>query len=116
MSGLAWSHRYRQICYVLKRFLLWGGKLRPTRMYRRQRPIDPLLPPHERLFMRCPREWVDADRIKPAYIHFPDQSVNRAKYSRPQDVLLPDGTAQSKDWLFWGVAAFQVADVPLDSS
>jgi hypothetical protein len=116
MSGLVWSRRHRLFRYAFKKFVLWRGQPRPRRMYRRGRPVDPLLSPTERLFLRCQCEWVDVDRIKPAHIHFPDQSVNREKYSYPTDVLLPDATPRSADWVLWGVVAFQVADVPADST
>src|SRR5947207_1350946 len=39
-------------------------------------------------------------------IELPDMSVNRSKYGRPEWLLLLD----SRDG--WGVAAFQVADIP----
>lgn len=68
--------------------------------------------PTERLFLRCQREWVaDDGTIKPANIHFPDQSVNREKYSRLCDVLLPDGPDTLK-WVYQGVASLAVKDVP----
>jgi hypothetical protein len=82
-------------------------------MYRNGRPVDPGFLATERLFFRCRLDSLDGSgRIKPAEIHFPDQSVNREKYSRRTDVLLPDGSPRSKDWLLHGVAEVEVRDLP----
>jgi hypothetical protein len=60
-------------------------------------------------------DWIENEnQIKPANIHFPDQSVNRERFSRPKDVLLPDGSERSKSWILCGVASFRVADLPGD--
>ncbi|MCY2987035.1 MAG: hypothetical protein NTY19_04105 [Planctomycetota bacterium] len=86
-------------------------------MYRNGRPIDPQFLGSEKLYFRCKREWIDdGDRVLPGYIHFPDQSVNREKYSKPADVLLPDGTERSRDWILWGVAKVTADDVPASIS
>jgi len=93
--------------------VLWLGNCRPPRMLQRGREVDAELPAHEKLYMRCRREWVEDKTIKPAYIHFPDQSVNRDKYSKPADVLLPDSVdSDSHEWIYWGVAGFFVGDIP----
>jgi len=82
-------------------------------MYRAGRPIDPDFLVSEKLFFRCMLDWIDErGRIKPAGIHFPDQSVNREKYSRCTDVLLPDGSQRSKAWVLWGVVVIRVEDLP----
>jgi hypothetical protein len=86
-------------------------------MYRNGRAVDPGFLDTEQLFFRCKRDAIlDTDRIKPAAVHFPDQSVNREKYSRCTDVLIPDGSPRSKDWLFWGVARIFVRDVPPETT
>lgn len=82
-------------------------------MCRNGRAIDPAFLPSERLYFRFKAGWLDDDgRIKPSYIHFPDQSVNREKYSKPRDVLLPDGSERSRDWILWGVVTVRAGDVP----
>ena len=84
-------------------------------MYRNGRPIDPDLPATEKLHLRCLLEAIDQrGHIKPANIHFPDQSVNRQRFSRPRDVLLRDGSEQSKAFILWGVASILVSDLPPD--
>lgn len=51
-------------------------------------------------------------RLDASLIRFPDQSVNRQKYSKPQDVLLPEaGNEKSKEWIYWGVFNFPVHTV-----
>jgi hypothetical protein len=88
----------------------------PERLYRRGRPDDQEFEPTEELYHRCkegstyedpaqPSAW----RLKPSALRSPDFSVNRQKYSQPEDVLLP--TYQG-----WGVAAFAVGDVPASIS
>src|SRR5687768_546158 len=115
MSRLAWLRGYRQFSYLVQRHLLWRRRARPSRMYRNGRPVDPILSANERLFLRCKLAWMDADRIKPAIIHVPDQSVHRQRYSLPIDVLLAHGSARAQEWLLWGVAVFRVADLPPDA-
>ena len=84
-------------------------------MYRNGRPIDPDLLATEKLYLRCKLDWIDqSGQIKKAYISFPDQSVNRQRFSRPKDVLLPDGSEKSKEWILWGVARILVSDLPPD--
>lgn len=53
--------------------------------------------------MRLP--CVKEQRLLPTGIKFPDWSVNRSKYSEPDDVLIPS-------YLDWGIAEFQVESVP----
>ena len=74
-------------------------------MYRRGRPIDPIFEPAEWLYHRCKLEEVDGDRLLPTAISFRNWSVNRGKYSEPEDVLIPD-------WKDWGIAKFRAEHVP----
>ncbi len=107
------AHLRRRCVYFFHRWLLWGGRVRPARMYRNGRPVVPDLENTEKLYFRCLRSSIDTSgRIKHASIRFPDQSVNREKFSSPTDVLLPDKSKSSKDWILWGVAFVIVSDVP----
>ena len=86
-------------------------------MYQNGRTIGSDIADDERLFFRCVKESVDSNnRIKPASVRFPDQSVNREQFSRPGDVLLPDGETRSKEWILNGVVAFFRNDLPCQSS
>jgi len=85
-------------------------------MYRNGRPIDSEFHQSERLFFRCKLDAVfEADQLKPASVRFPDQSVNREKYGRCRDVLLPDESPKSKNWILWGVARIHVRDIPTEA-
>jgi hypothetical protein len=104
---------FRSISYEFKRRFFWKGRNRPGRMYRRGRSIDNLFDSTEELYVRCKKDWInDGESIKPANIRFPDQSVNRAKYSKPRDVLLPDSSGRYREQIHWGVARITVNDVP----
>ena len=75
-------------------------------MYRRGRPVDPLFEPSENLYRRCQADQIVGGRILPQAFRSPDFSVNRGKYSEPEDVLIPS-------YERWGsIASFQVKDVP----
>lgn len=82
---------------------------RAFRLNRRGRAADTDFTPTEQLYRRCPvteLDPADPERLFPNLISFyPDWSVNRQKFSEPEDVLYPD-------YLGWGVAAFQVKDIP----
>lgn len=78
---------------------------RPERMWRSDRPVDPDFDESEQLYNRCLAEHVENERLLPTAIKFPDWSVNRAKYSEPDDVLIPS-------YQNWAIAAFAVGDVP----
>jgi len=107
---------YRQAKYLLCRQLFWRKGNRPSRMYRNGRGIDGEFPPTENLFFRCALdETFETTRIKPAAVRFPDQSVNRERYSRCTDVLIPDGSSKSQDWILLGVARVHVKDVPRET-
>lgn len=87
--------------------------MRPQRMMRNGRADDPVFSTDEQLYMRIRHEWIDENyRIKPPFIRFPDQSVNREKYSEPYDVLLPNKDKTPPDQVFWGVASITVGNVP----
>ena len=74
-------------------------------MYRRGRRVDPYFEPSEKLYRRCQVGHVVAGRILPQAFRSPDFSVNRGKYSEPEDVLIPS-------YERWGIVGFQVKDVP----
>ena len=115
MPRLLLSRLYRRGCFFLKSRFFWRGRVRPWRMYRNGRPVDPDFLATEKLFFRCRLDSVDErGQMTPAGIRFPDQSVNREKYSRCTDVLLPDGSPQSTKWLLYGVAVIQVEDLPAE--
>jgi hypothetical protein len=78
---------------------------RPGRMYRQDRLVDPEFAPSEDLYYRCQAQHVAESRLLPTALRFPDFSVNRAKYSEPEDVLVPSYSS-------WGIASFQVKDIP----
>jgi hypothetical protein len=83
---------------------------RPERMYQRGRVEDPEFDPGELLYRRYLKEhWIDGIFSNTGF-SFPKQSVNRQKYSEPEDVLfLPDGTFDDER----GVLEFAVRDIPL---
>lgn len=82
---------------------------RTFRLTRRGRAADPDFAQVEHLYRRClatEQDPGDPERLFPDQISFyPDWSVNREKFSRPEDVLYPG-------FLNWGIAAFQVQDIP----
>lgn len=72
--------------------------------------IDNEFAPSERLFLRLHPEHfsnrhTDPPRVLVGAVRFPDFSVNRGKYSEPEDVLAPH-------WPKWGISAFRVDHVP----
>lgn len=44
----------------------------------------------ECLFLRCIPDHVDEGRVHSAGIRFPNTSVNRCRYSEPEDVIIPE--------------------------
>lgn len=78
---------------------------RPERMYRDGRPVDDNFDDNEHLYNRFKKEFIDQGKFSPMGVKFPDWSVNREKYSDPEDVLIPD-------FLDWGIAQFKVSDIP----
>ncbi|MEI6233851.1 MAG: hypothetical protein WCT04_12405 [Planctomycetota bacterium] len=77
----------------------------PERLRTGSRPIDNQFDEAELLYVRCLSDHVDGGRFLPAGIKFPDWSTNRAKYSEPLDVLLPE-------FEHWGIAGFNVGAIP----
>lgn len=78
---------------------------RPERMFRRGRPADENFGREEKLYYRCQAQHVDGQRLLPQAIRFPNFSVNRSKYSEPEDVLIPS-------YQDWGISMFSVGDIP----
>jgi hypothetical protein len=77
----------------------------PQRLLPKGRPIDTVFDPGEHLYRRLRALDVDPDgRIEPTSLESPDFSVNRSKYSEPEDVILPHPSC--------GIASFTVVDVP----
>lgn len=79
-------------------------------MRRLSRPAVKCFEPTERLFLRVTASNVKDGSILPSGVRFPNQSVNRERFSKPTDVILPDG--KSFEWLLLGVAAFVSDDIP----
>lgn len=90
-----------------------SGSERARRMEKQNRPTDAEFLPDELLYLRCANSSLDpanTRRLFPDQIRFyPDQSVNRGKYSEPEDVLHPN-------YLDFGIARFQVQHVQLELS
>lgn len=67
----------------------------------------------ERLFFRVASKDIQSGRVLPAGVHFPNQSVNRERFSFACDVLLPEpANEKSRRWYLLGVACFLAADFP----
>ena len=68
-------------------------------------PVDPSFEPNELLFRRIKAEWLEQDRsLAPAYVAFPEFSVDRSKYRSAGDTI--------RNFPGMGVAQFRVADIP----
>jgi hypothetical protein len=68
--------------------------------------IDPYFEPNEALYRRMqPNSYPITPATMQKLIVFPDCSVNRSKYSQPEDVLKPE-------YFHWGILEFFVQDVP----
>jgi len=81
------------------------GRERPTYLLRQGRPIVPEFEAGESLYRRYhPSHRVGNRLLWAALRPFP-LSVNRGRFSQPEDVLLPDKFG-------WGIASFKVKDVP----
>lgn len=90
---------------------IWWLGSRARCMYRRGRPIEPLLP-DEGLFQRWFSDWFESPgEIRPAMISIPDQSLNRERFGgRSWHVLLPDpgeDSDRSRRRICQGVIRFQ---------
>lgn len=71
--------------------------------------VDPIFEPYEPLYMRippqcCTRGELDQPQMAISCIVFPCFSVNRGKYSKPEDVI--------KSKPHYGIVTFLVSDVP----
>jgi hypothetical protein len=69
--------------------------------------IDPYFLPDENLYLRVNPDHANPDPQLKAMlgsVNFPNFSVNRGKYSVPEDVLKPKPT--------WWIVSFQVKDIP----
>ena len=79
----------------------------PDRLRRRGRAEDPDFSASESLYMRVKEEQIlSKGGLSNLEIRFPCQSVNRSKYSEPEDVLIGYNDRG------FGVAAFNVGDIP----
>ena len=89
---------YRHLIDFLSRYLIWGGKYRPSRMFVGGRETDEIFSLDEMLYFRCKKDWIDQNEksIIPAKFPIPNQSVNRKKYGRPKDVLIPNNEKKQK--------------------
>ena len=101
----------RYAMYWVATRCVWRDDL-PKEMLQNGRPPDSAFAGDELLYLRCMKDWVEDKKILPAYVHFPDQSVNRSKYSRPWHVLLPDGAKGSAEWIYWGIPRTTVSAIP----
>ena len=81
----------------------------PNRLRRNGRPEDQKFLAEERLFRRYRREDYIDNQFSGLGFAFPKQSVNRAKYSNPEDVLF----STASEFEGWGVLYFRVQDLPL---
>jgi len=81
----------------------------PDRLRRNGRPEDQEFLPEERLFRRYRREDYLGNQFSGLGFAFPKQSVNRGKYSNPEDVLF----SNTDEFEGWGVLYFRAQDLPL---
>ena len=77
----------------------------PDRLRSNGRQPDPIFEDNECLYFRCSVDQIDENGILQDAIKFPNWSTNRAKYSEPEDVLLPKFSN-------WGIAQFRIIDIP----
>ena len=74
-------------------------------MYRQGRAVDPVFEPTEVLYHRIAVGGAAGTRPDGFDIRLPEASVNRGKYSLPEDVLYPN-------YFHLGVAEFPVSAIP----
>jgi len=77
----------------------------PERLKQNNRSAVQEFDPQELLFHRFKKLNEEGDHLYPAQVRFPDFSVNRGRFSEPEDVLLPI-------YLNWGIVSFNVEDIP----
>jgi hypothetical protein len=79
-------------------------------MQRNGRPADPVFALTEKLFRRYKRQHIVGATFSGVGLSFKDApSLNREKFSRPQDVLF----SEADEFANWGVLSFQVQHIPL---
>jgi len=72
---------------------------------------DQSFEPGELLFRRYPHEHFVDNRRLPCAFRFPRPSFNRAKYSKPEDVLHPD-CCDGKVHLRHGILVWSISELP----
>jgi hypothetical protein len=79
-------------------------------MKRNGRPVDPIFNGSEKLFRRFRSEHIASGTFTGVGLSFKDDapSVNRQKYSFPDDVLFTEGG----EYANWGVISLRVRDIP----
>jgi hypothetical protein len=82
--------------------------MRPERMLRNGRAEDQIFDQDELLYRRYFSDHLHNNMIVDASFSFPGTSVNRAKYSQPEDALFSD----DEDFDGWGVLEFAVKSIP----
>jgi hypothetical protein len=80
----------------------------PEHLLRNGRPEDQAFDADELLYRRYIREHLHNDKIVDAHFDFPRTSVNRGKYSQPEDVLFSENGQFER----WGVLEFPVSGIP----
>jgi hypothetical protein len=104
----------RWAAYWAKRVVLWGLRDRPRRMRQRGRLADNPVGLSEVLYRRISRQHLSSQdgRLTDAALPFPDQSVNRSKFSTASDALIPDPSCRDRGrWLSMGVAEIPASAV-----
>ncbi|MGB7913500.1 MAG: hypothetical protein WCF59_14890 [Desulfobaccales bacterium] len=77
----------------------------PDEMLQRGREPDPDFPLEEDLFVRF--QTVENNKVSISDIKFPDQSVNRSRYSEAIWILIPMSKFRN-----WGYGVIKVQDIP----
>jgi hypothetical protein len=80
----------------------------PGHMLRNGRGEDQVFSQDELLYRRCISDHLHDNRIVDASFNFPGTSVNRSKYSQPEDALLSD----DGQFAGCGVLEFAVESIP----
>src|SRR5437762_13892153 len=86
----------RHLIELFKQFPITSRNNPPRRLLRRGRPVVPQFSPREKLYRRFQKKDLINGEIAPSALMFPStgeqtgQSVNRSKFSRPEDVLWKD--------------------------
>ncbi len=78
-------------------------------MLRQGRPVDSTFQPEEKLYRRCISDHVLKKRVLPEAFRFPDFSVNRGKYSEPEDVLV----SSAGNFGDYAIVVFRVDAIPV---